>query len=333
MTRSRRALIWALSLVVVGGAAVATRAALLQWGRDPEHEAYLRSVDLDAPELRRLLQLRDGLLPLHRPMGPPQPDDWLAHHPEGGQTFPAFLASQLDPPNPQRNRLYIVPIGDMTPTQQRLVQRTGDYLAAGFGAPVTFLDGISATEIPPSARRLRNEESTEEQWLTSHILHELLAPRRPEDAVAVLGLTATDLWPRPGWNYVFGEASLTARVGVWSLARNGDPDADDDSYRLCLRRTIKTALHETGHMLGITHCTAYECGMNGSKSREENDRWPLEFCPECQAKVWWATGVDPMRRCQQLGDLAAADGLTEAEAMWHREADVLQSLKPATRHP
>jgi archaemetzincin len=219
----------------------------------------------------------------------------------------------------------------MTATQERIVRRTGDYLAASFGVSVKFLPGVDAAEIPPHARRLRDESSPDEQWLASFILQEVLGPRRPEDAVAVLGLTATDLWPGPGWNYAFGQASLNSRVGVWSLARNGDPEIDAESYRLCLRRTIKTALHETGHMLGIPHCIAFECGMNGSNHREESDRRPLEFCPECQAKVWWACGVDPATRCQQLGDLAEADGLTEAMTVWHREADNLRSQGTTTR--
>ena len=55
-------------------------------------------------------------------------------------------------------------------------------------------------------------------------------PRRPEDAVAVLGLTTSDLWPGEGWNFVFGQASLRDRIGVWSLYRFGDPERSDADY-------------------------------------------------------------------------------------------------------
>jgi archaemetzincin len=57
--------------------------------------------------------------------------------------------------------------------------------------------------------------------LTGYILHEILEPERPADALAYLALTATDLWPGRGWNFVFGEANLRERVGVWSIYRNG----------------------------------------------------------------------------------------------------------------
>jgi archaemetzincin len=316
---------WFLILAILGGGTAVSRSLLLTWSRDPEQAALLAAVDPTSPKVRSLLQQRDKLIPLHQPMGEPLPDDWLAVHKEAGQTFAEYLSSQLEPPHPERQYIYVVPIGEMTATQERIVQRTGEFLAAGFGATVKFLPGIDAAEIPPEARRQFDESTPSEQWLSSFILQDLLVPLRPDDAIAVLGLTATDLWPAPGWNYVFGQASLGNRVGVWSLARNGDPDIDAESYRLCLRRTIKTALHETGHMLGIPHCTAYECGMNGSNSRDESDRRPLEFCPECQAKVWWALRVDPAQRCRRLADLAAEDGLDHDAQHWGREADVLRS--------
>ncbi len=59
-------------------------------------------------------------------------------------------------------------------------------------------------------------------------------------------------------------------MGVWSIYRNGDPRQGDDAFRLCLRRTIKTATHETGHMFSMYHCTLFECNMCGSNHRVEN---------------------------------------------------------------
>ena len=70
-----------------------------------------------------------------------------------------------------------------------------------------------------------------------------------------------------------------------------------------------TAIHETGHMLGIRHCTAYECGMNGSNSLAESDGRPVAFCPECEMKVWWACRVDPESRYERLAEFADAHGL------------------------
>jgi len=137
--------------------------------------------------------------------------------------------------------------------------------------------------------------------------------RQPTDA-ALLAITAVDLWPGPGWNFVFGQASLKERVGVWSMARNGDADDHPAMRKLCAIRTTMTATHETGHMFGIRHCIAYECGMNGSNHSEERDRQPLEFCPECQPKLWWTCGLDPLGRSHGLERIAAAFAM-QSEAL------------------
>ena len=99
---------------------------------------------------------------------------------------------------------------------------TRDLLALWFGTPVKVLPDIEASSIPPRAKRV-HPQWKDRQLLVDYLLYEAIRPRRPEDAVAVLGLTTTDLWPGEGWNFVFGQASLRDRIGVWSLYRFGDP--------------------------------------------------------------------------------------------------------------
>ena len=41
----------------------------------------------------------------------------------------------------------------------------------------------------------------------------------PDDAYCLIGLMNMDLYPRKGWNFVFGISRLVRRVGVFSLAR------------------------------------------------------------------------------------------------------------------
>jgi archaemetzincin len=157
--------------------------------------------------------------------------------------------------------------------------------------------------------------------LLSTFVLNLLKPRRPDDAVAVLALTTEDLWPGKGWNFVFGQASLGERVGVWSTHRLCDREADSAT---CLRRTLKTALHETGHMLGIPHCTLYECCMNGSNHQAESDSRPMGFCPECEMKIWWACRVDPVKRYQNLAEFADVHGLKLEADFWRKSREVLK---------
>jgi archaemetzincin len=200
-----------------------------------------------------------------------------------------------------------------------LIDQTAEFMRIYFGTPVEVLECRPLGDIPETARRMRDGE---EQVLTTWILEDVLVPNCPEGMIAVIGLVTCDLWPG-NLNWVFGQASMKDRVGVWSLHRNGDPRASAEAYRLCLRRTLKTAVHETGHMLGIPHCAAYECCMNGSRSRDESDRQPLEFCPECQPKIWWTCGADPIERSRGLARFAVEQRLQSEASLWERQVKAL----------
>ena len=203
-----------------------------------------------------------------------------------------------------------------------MIDVTSDLLGRFYDAEVKRLPVIAGLGIPAEARR-KNPYTGNEQILTTYVLDKLLIPGRPKDATAVLALTATDLWPGEGWNFVFGQASLTERVGVWSIARYGDPAESDEAFQTCLLRTLKVAVHETGHMFGFQHCTAYACGMNGSNSAEEMDRGPLPFCPECSAKIWWACQCQPAAWFESLEEFAAQQHLDDQQAFWKRSRTAL----------
>ena len=216
--------------------------------------------------------------------------------------------------NAERTTLYVQPIGTFDETRQRLITDTADLLRRFYNTPIIVAGALDPAVIPAEARRT-NPGSGQEQFLAGYILDHVLKKRRPTDAIAVLGLTTTDLWPGEKWNFVFGMASLSERTGVWSLWRYGDPTQD---YTTCLRRTLKVALHETGHMMGIAHCIAYDCLMNGSNSLRETDLQPLYCCPECEPKLWWACHSDPVKRYANLVDFAKAHKLIDEAAFWER---------------
>jgi archaemetzincin len=271
-------------------------------------------------ELQRVVK---RLRPLQKALGKPQPGDWLAEHQEDGQTFEQYLERQPQPFPKELSTLYIQPIGEFSPTQRQLVATTAQCLERFYGHPVKMLPGIGLDDFPPYARRISNITG-QTQVLSTYVLHTVLTPRRPRNAIAVLALSAEDLWPGPGWNYVFGQASLIDRVGVWSIQRFGDPDRSPEAYQLCLERTLGTALHETGHMLGIKHCIAAECGMNGSNSLEEKDRGVLYFCADCQAKVWWSCDLAPQKHLAKMAQFATDTQLKRVAEYWEQAGRALQ---------
>jgi len=151
------------------------------------------------------------------------------------------------------------------------------------------------------------------------VLDEVLKPARPKDALAYICFTSSDLYPDDDWNFVFGQASLRDRTGVWSIYRKGDPAESPAAFQKCLVRTLHTASHETGHILTIQHCTAFECNMNGVNSLAEADRKPLHMCPVCLRKVCWNLQVEPTDYLQSLEAFCTKHAL-EDEAKWYATA-------------
>jgi archaemetzincin len=267
-----------------------------------------------------------SLLPLHTKLGPPQPHDWLAEHQEPGQSYAEYLRGQPVRVDKQRRVIYVQPLGEFDAAQRKVLDRTAEFLGIYFQLPVKVRDGLSLDVIPAEARR---EHPTwhVEQILSSYVLEKVLPPRLPADACAYIALTTSDLWPGEGWNFVFGQASLSDRVGVWSIARNGDPHGADAEFRTCLLRTLKTASHETGHMFSMRHCTLYECNMCGANHRDEADRRPLWLCPHCLAKLCHATGADPIQRFKDLAAFSKREGLKAEEEFYAKSLAVLQGTK------
>ncbi|MCE5277807.1 MAG: archaemetzincin [Planctomycetaceae bacterium] len=259
-----------------------------------------------AAQLKKMIPL---LEPLFEKMGKPKPGEWLDRFKEPGQTFDEYLRCNPVLPRGRRSVLYIQPLGDFTAGQRRVVELTGQFSGLYFNLPVTFSKDLPLSVIPAKAQRVHPSWG-DRQVLSTYVLDPVLATRLPQDAAAYIAFTASDLWPGEGWNFVFGQASLSQRVGVWSIYRNGDADKDQ-SFRLCLLRTMKTAVHESGHMFSILHCTAYYCCMSGCNNQQESDAHPLALCPQCLAKVCWATQTWPGPRYKALADFCRANGLKE----------------------
>lgn len=250
-------------------------------------------------------------------MGPPKSGEWLADHPEGGQSFEAYLSSDPVTPTEERRALVVQPMGQLAPSDEAIVAAVSRYMEAFFGLPSRLAAPLTLDLVSPLGRR--ESRGYGEQLLTSHILRDVLAPRLPEDAMAYVAFTGVDLWPGEGWNYVFGQASLGDRVGVWSLARNGKSGPGSTGRRARVR-ALKIATHETGHMFGMRHCTAYLCNMAGVNSLDESDAHPTWLCPECLAKLSWATRSNPVEHLRRMLVVTRSMGMTDEVA--HYEASL-----------
>jgi archaemetzincin len=109
-----------------------------------------------------------------------------------------------------------------------------------------------------------------------------------KDTLRLIGVTHVDLYV-PILKYVFGLSQMEGCCAVISMHRlrpefyDLPPDPD-----LLMIRMEKTALHEVGHSLGLTHCRERRCVMYSSTRIEDTDFKDLDFCPTCLELFRWS---------------------------------------------
>lgn len=253
----------------------------------------------------------DKLRPLYKAKQKPKPGDWLWKNKEMHYTLGTYMNSSPVRPDKARRFIYVYSLGENSPAEDSLIAITCQYLECVFHLKTIRAGTLPLSCVPKGMRRMKDGNF---QVCTKFVLDTLVRKPLPLDAAVSICFTNHDLYPQPTWNYVFGEASLTQRVGVWSFKRYGNPDKKTE-FKTVLMRTLKVASHETGHMFSITHCIRYECNMNGSNSLEESDSQPLHFCPDCLEKLAWNIGFDMKAHFKELSVFYGSHGFA-AESLF-----------------
>ncbi|MEM5883137.1 MAG: archaemetzincin family Zn-dependent metalloprotease [Candidatus Aenigmatarchaeota archaeon] len=101
----------------------------------------------------------------------------------------------------------------------------------------------------------------------------------------ILGITDQDLYAEE-LNFVFGQAQLNGRVAIVSIARL-NPQFYKQAYdeEVLIKRAVKEAIHEMGHVLGLKHCENPECVMSFSNTVFDVDRKTKNICEKCRKQL------------------------------------------------
>ncbi|XP_015360334.1 archaemetzincin-2 isoform X1 [Marmota marmota marmota] len=283
---------------------------------------------LDAREQQLMKEAFQPTSDLYGPIILQSQSDWIISHPEAPQDFEQFFSNPYRKiPSPEKHSIYLLAIGSLGNTRvisEEYTKWLKGYCEAFFyGMNVKLLEPISVSATRCSFRV--NDHTRNLQIHAGHIL-KFLKKKKPEDAFCVVGVTMIDLYPRDSWNFVFGQASLTDGVGIFSFARYGSDfysshykgtvkklhkkSSNDyaifDNYfipeitSVLLLRSCKTLSHEIGHIFGLRHCQWLTCLMQGSNHLEEADRRPLNLCPICLRKLQCAIGFNIAERYKAL---------------------------------
>ncbi|KAM5130963.1 archaemetzincin-1-like isoform 2-T2 [Callospermophilus lateralis] len=132
--------------------------------------------------------------------------DWLLSHPEAPEDFQTFHTSlQHRKQSLARKHIYLQPI-DLSEELAGcpLLDHLRSCVEAFFlGLRVKCLPSVAAASIRCSSRP--SQDSGERQLHTDGILS-FLKNNKPDDALCVLGLTLSDLYPHETWSFTFSKS-------------------------------------------------------------------------------------------------------------------------------
>jgi archaemetzincin len=160
--------------------------------------------------------------------------------------------------------------------EAEIVTALKEQLALVFGCPVRIALSLAVPELAFHTERAQYRASL---FIDMIVRQEILKGEK------LLGITGVDLFSKD-LNFVFGEASPSQNAAVISLYRLRDEISDGlPDNELVLKRTVKEAVHELGHLFGLDHCSNTRCVMHFSSCLADTDIKENSFCSKCQPKL------------------------------------------------
>jgi archaemetzincin len=244
-------------------------------------------------------------------------EGWLATQNEKGQTFAQYKNIKFDNQKVDSSvSIYLIPYGDFTDEEMDVIKNTANYLSTFYQRNVVIKETQSDNTVPDTVRR-EGFNGYGMQLKATYFIKDLLLKVKEKNAIATLAICKKDLYPYPGWNFVFGLSSYTDRVGVVSIQRLKDPS------NKFLERLAKIASHEIGHTQNLHHCIHAKCVMNGTNGLYETDQMPMRLCSECQQKIHWKFQYNNKKRLLEIMNYCKTNNLNNDYLQMKKDYDYL----------
>jgi archaemetzincin len=145
-------------------------------------------------------------------------------------------------------------------------------------APIAQVLGVGAylgkAALPAPAFAFNKDRG---QYHTTAIMRRLLTIKDVGTPL-IMGVAEVDLFV-PDSSFVYGEADREAHASVMSLWRL---KSEGDSWK---RRTFVEAVHQTGHLIGLSYCEDARCAMYLATTITDAERRQLNLCNNCKNEL------------------------------------------------
>jgi archaemetzincin len=211
--------------------------------------------------------------PTRSVQAPPEAQPSSVARPAASQPAPPADAATEPEPQPAL-QVYIQPLGAELPDASvEFVRRS---LLAFYDLEVLVLDRV---ELPAWALNRTKTRYRAEKLL------ELLDRRLPPGGFRILGLTSADISTTKGkiadWG-ILGLATIDGHACVISTFRTRRRAKSEEHARI---RLGKTAVHEIGHTLGLSHCPNQGCLMQDARGTVLTTDGEYDLCADCRAEL------------------------------------------------
>lgn len=216
-----------------------------------------------------------------------------------------YINSNYNRPDSIKKVIYLLPFGNMKPEVEEIIKDEIKYLEAFFQLPVKLLNRVSYEQIENiesiktrmvSANdygyysKMKGEiRNLREQIQATSFMDNYLIKNKPEDAIAVLGITEHDIY-NPKYNYLFGSSKLNDGVGVVSTFRL-------INYRDSTRENIrKVTSKQIVNLFSIKNVKDYNCLLNFHNDKNELERGEFKLSPKALEKLKYSIGFNYNKR-------------------------------------
>jgi len=135
----------------------------------PPDEKQRRSAIGTTTGLPKTLQRAFDPADHFEPIPAPGPSDWLANHPEPGQTFEQYRRERVNRPDKIRRKLYLQPLGEFPAATSPNLDQLKQFAEAFFTLPVELRPAVDLAGLPITSRT--HPSTRQRQLLTEGKLH------------------------------------------------------------------------------------------------------------------------------------------------------------------